>query len=111
MNEEIEAAIKSGKRPRIIACWPGMMKRATAAAYCDMSIPSFEKEIAVGRVPPGVMFGGTLHWHKGALDKALARLVGEDDGEDDLMKELRERYGKAAPSDGITKSSGKARAR
>lgn len=79
-----------------IPAWPGMMKRKTAAAYCDMSIPSFEKEIAAGRLPSGVVFGGCLHWHKEALDKALARIAGELDDEDDIDRELREHYGKAA---------------
>lgn len=80
-----------------IAAWPAFMKRKTAAAYCDMSIPSFEKEIFGGRIPSGVMFGGCLHWHKESLDKALARIAGvADDSDDPIMRELKERYGKAA---------------
>lgn len=72
--------------------WPAMMKRATAAEYCDMSRPSFDKEVAEGRLPSGVMFGGLEHWHKGALDKALARIAGEADDMSDAEKELRSRY-------------------
>lgn len=42
-----------------------------------MSIPSFEREIAAGRLPTGVMFGGRTHWHRDAIDKALANIAGE----------------------------------
>jgi len=42
-----------------------------------MSIPSFEREIAAGRLPTGVMFGGREHWHRDAIDKALANIAGE----------------------------------
>ncbi len=57
--------------------WPQMMKRATAAEYVDMTEPAFEREIAKGRLPAGVMFGGKLHWHKTALDRSLAIIAGE----------------------------------
>lgn len=68
---------------RIVAAWPAMMKRRTAAEYLDMSIPSFEKEIAAGRLPEGVLLGGCLHWHRSTLDKALARIAGEVEASDD----------------------------
>jgi hypothetical protein len=29
------------------------MKLANAAAYCDLSAPAFEREIAAGRLPAG----------------------------------------------------------
>lgn len=74
--------------------WPAMMKRATAAAYCDISIASFEREIVAGRLPSGVVFGGREHWHREALDRALAAIAGESVG--DIDAELRRRYGKAA---------------
>lgn len=57
--------------------WPRMMKRATAAAYCDLSEPSFEREVTAGRLPGGVVFGGKLHWNRTAIDAALDRLSGE----------------------------------
>lgn len=74
--------------------WPAMMKRATAAAYCDISIASFEREIVAGRLPSGVVFGGREHWHREALDRALAAIAGENVS--DIDAELRRRYGKAA---------------
>lgn len=75
--------------------WPAMMKRATAAAYLDMSPASFENEILLGRIPHGVMFGGREHWRKDALDKALDQLTGEP-AEPDYRRRLRERYGPQA---------------
>lgn len=69
--------------------WPGMMKRGTAAEYLDMSIPSFEKEVAAGRLPPGVKLGGTLHWRRETLDKALARIAGDiEAGDDDILADI-----------------------
>lgn len=57
--------------------WPAMMVRKTAMAYLDLSEVAFEKEIAAGRIPDGVMFGGRPHWYKAALDSALAVIAGE----------------------------------
>lgn len=78
----------------VLPGWPAMMQRKLAAAYCDMSVPSFEREIVSGRLPSGVMFGGREHWHKEALDRALAAIAGE--AVCDAEKELLRRYGKAA---------------
>jgi hypothetical protein len=62
------------------------MRRKTAAAYCDLSEGAFIREVAAGRLPQGVTFGGREHWHKPALDAALARIAGEivDDFEKDF---------------------------
>lgn len=57
--------------------WPAMMKRATVAAYLDMSEAAFEREIAAGRMPTGVNIGGRIHWRKDAIDKALDMITGE----------------------------------
>lgn len=57
--------------------WPRMMRRATAASYCDMAEPAFIREVAGGRLPTGVSFGGRDHWSRPALDKALDRIAGE----------------------------------
>lgn len=75
------------------ARWPSMMRRATAAEYLDMSEAAFEREVAAGRVPPAITFGGRPHWHKDALDKALAMLVSEREA--DWEKDFWNR-GKAA---------------
>lgn len=75
--------------------WPAMMKRRTAALYCDMSEAAFEREIVAGRLPAGIMFGGREHWRKDALDKAFDRLAGEAD-EPEYIKKWRAEYGKVA---------------
>lgn len=54
-----------------------MMKRATAAAYCDLAESAFIGEVAAGRLPSPVDFGGRDHWFRPALDKALAAIAGE----------------------------------
>jgi hypothetical protein len=58
--------------------WPHMMKRATAAQYCDLSEGAFLKEVAAGRLPSAANLGGREHWFRPALDKALARIAGEN---------------------------------
>lgn len=73
--------------------WPAMMKRATAAEYCDMAEAAFLREVAAGRLPPPVSFGGRDHWRREAIDKALAVLCGER--HDDVEQEFWNR-GKAA---------------
>lgn len=81
---------------RIIAYgWPASMKRATAAQYCDMSEAAFEREIIAGRLPAGVIFGGREHWSRDAIDRALVALTGTGN-EPDYIREMKERYGKAA---------------
>ena len=57
--------------------WPRMMKRQTAAQYCDLSIAAFEAEITAGRLPSPVMLGRREHWCIKALDRALDVLTGD----------------------------------
>ena len=79
------------------ALWPRVMKRATAAAYCDMSESAFEKEVLMGRFPASVKIGGREHWCRKALDKALDHITGaEQDNEPDYRREHREKYGSEA---------------
>jgi hypothetical protein len=54
--------------------WPAMMRRATAAAYLDISERSFIGEIAAGRLPSGIILGGREHWRKDAIDAAIENL-------------------------------------
>ncbi len=75
--------------------WPRMMKRPTAAAYCDLSVAAFEREIATGRLPAPVVLGGREHWCKNALDRALDQLTGVEQVPD-YRKKLMERYGPQA---------------
>lgn len=80
----------------VSARWPAMMKRATAASYCDMSEAAFEREIIAGRLPSGVMFGAREHWRKEALDAAFERISGGTEDVPDYRREAMARYGKAA---------------
>lgn len=73
--------------------WPAMMRRKTAAEFCDLSEAAFMREVAAGRLPPPAMLGGTEHWRTEALNKALAVLCGER--EDDVEAEFWRR-GQAA---------------
>jgi len=47
-----------------VTIWPRMLKRKTAAQYCDLSEAAFEKEVIAGRLPAPVMLGGREHWCK-----------------------------------------------
>lgn len=76
--------------------WPQALKRKTAAMYMDMTEAAFEREVAAGRLPAPFMLGGREHWHKPALDAALARIAGAVAEEPEYMRKHRERYGKAA---------------
>ena len=51
--------------------WPALLKRPTLAKYLEVSVPSLEKELAAGRLPRPIMFGGTLHWRKSEVDKMI----------------------------------------
>lgn len=75
--------------------WPRMLKRQTAASYCDLSVAAFEREINAGRLPAPVMLGGREHWCKNALDRALDQLTGAEQVPD-YRKKLMERYGPQA---------------
>lgn len=57
--------------------WPRMMKRPTAAAYCDMTPGEFEREVAGGRLPAPTMIGGAERWSRVQIDEALERVTGE----------------------------------
>lgn len=77
------------------ARWPEMMKRKTAAEYCDMSEAAFEREVLAGRLPMGITFGGREHWRKSALDRYLDHLTG-DQAVPDYLREFMDKYGQAA---------------
>lgn len=57
--------------------WPRMMRRSTAAAYCDLTGAEFEREVAAGRLPMPTRLGSDDHWSRVALDEALERLAGD----------------------------------
>lgn len=57
--------------------WPRMMKQGTAALYCDLKVAEFEREVAAGRLPLPVIFGGSEHWCRAAIDEMLNRLTND----------------------------------
>ncbi len=56
--------------------WPRMMKRKTAARYCDLAEAAFVREVMSGKLPGAVIFGGHEHWDRIAIDKALDAISG-----------------------------------
>ena len=56
--------------------WPRMMRRSTAAAYCDLTSADFEREVAAGRLPEGIRLGSEVHWSRDQLDASLDRMLG-----------------------------------
>lgn len=72
--------------------WPYAMKRRTAAQYCDLAESTFIAEVDAGRLPQPINLGGRDHWLQPALEKAIARMAG-DDPLPEWERELIERYG------------------
>lgn len=57
--------------------WPRMMRRTTAALYCDLTAVEFEREVASGRLPGPVKLGNSEHWSRVAIDEHLNRLTND----------------------------------
>jgi hypothetical protein len=68
-----------------------MMRRATAAAYCELSVAGFEREIVAARLPTPIVLDGREHWCRAALDKALDIITGHEPVAD-YREELKRRY-------------------
>ena len=62
---------------RLAPDWPRMMRRSTAALYCDLTVTDFEREVVAGRLPQPVDFGGAEHWSRVQVDEHLDRLTGD----------------------------------
>lgn len=89
-----ETAITRRKQPWQAPDWPRAMKKKTAAAYCDLSVGAFEREIVNGKLPASFMLGGREHWHRPAIDAALDRINGGPvEREPEYLREWREKYG------------------
>lgn len=57
--------------------WPRMMRLATGAAYCDLTVAEFERAVAAGVLPDACTLNGEKRWSRSLLDEALAKLSGE----------------------------------
>lgn len=75
-----------------IPAWPRMMRKDKAAAYCDLPVAAFDREVFQGRLPQAVKLGGRDHWCRSALDAALDVIAGNDTVPDHI-REFNERYG------------------
>lgn len=75
--------------------WPAAMKRATAAAYLDISEDSLVREVSAGRLPKPFTLGGRDHWRKDAIDACLDHLTGGrmEETIPDYLRTFYERYG------------------
>lgn len=62
-----------------LPAWPRMLKRATAAAYCDLTSVEFEREVAAGRLPMPIKLGSSEHWDRRGLDEHLDQIAGRSD--------------------------------
>ena len=62
---------------RLAPDWPRLMRRSTAALYCDLTVTAFERELIAGRLPQPVHFGGEDHWSRTSIDEHLDRLTGD----------------------------------
>jgi hypothetical protein len=54
-----------------------MMRRRTAALYCDLTIAEFEREALNPGFPAPVQLGRQLHWSRPQIDAYLERLTGD----------------------------------
>lgn len=77
------------------ARWPRLMKRRTAAEYCDLSETAFEGEVLAGKLPAPITIGRRDHWDRLALDKAINHLTGAID-EPDYRAKHKEQYASQA---------------
>lgn len=62
---------------RAIPDWPGAMKRTTAAAYCEMSVAEFEREMLAGNLPLPIDLGKGPRWRRADIDEHLEQLAGK----------------------------------
>jgi predicted DNA-binding transcriptional regulator AlpA len=71
-----------------------MMRLATAAAYLDLSPASFKREIAIGRMPTPIKFGGRDSWRRASIDAIDALSGGRKDETPAYRQELRAKRAK-----------------
>lgn len=53
---------------------PILMKRKTAAAYCDMAEAAFMRSVTIGDLPQPISIGNKDYWHRSAIEGAVTLL-------------------------------------
>lgn len=48
--------------------WPGLMKRTTAARYCELTLAKFERAVMNGELPLPVKINGEERWYRHEID-------------------------------------------
>ena len=54
--------------PKTIYDWPGLMKRATASRFCDMTPTKFERAVFSGDLPMPLKINGEERWYRHELE-------------------------------------------
>ncbi len=82
--------------------WPALMGVEVAAAYCNMSVDSFERCVEAGRVPAAVTDLPVRRkmWQRAALDAAINRRVGGEHDRQARKAEWRRRHQDRSPDAG-----------
>jgi hypothetical protein len=71
----VDRQVNGANTPTIIqARWPGIMSRATAAAYCDLTVHGFDEWVRKGRLPQPIP--GTKRWSRSQIERFIDLLVG-----------------------------------
>jgi predicted DNA-binding transcriptional regulator AlpA len=52
------------------------MRRATVAAYLDLTPTEMEREVAAGNLPSPIRIGNADHWSKDTIDATISRMTG-----------------------------------
>lgn len=73
--------------------WPRMMRRSVAAAYLDLTIARFDREVACGRLPMPVLIGGQERWSRVSLDRVLDAMAGDSEAEANNWRGRQPLYG------------------
>lgn len=73
----------SDRPPEALKLPPRGVSREASASYVGVSPRTFDKLVADGRMPRPVRINGRVLWDRIALDRAFARLAGQDDDDDD----------------------------
>jgi predicted DNA-binding transcriptional regulator AlpA len=61
----------------MIKSWPRLMRRKHASEYLGLSVPSFDRKVKSGEIPPPALFGLTKVWDQKVLDAVADAVAGD----------------------------------